>query len=135
MVEKRSGEQFRKLRVCLDSYENKVFAGRLYHPALEGGGTSAAPVDGTDKPRGIRFQKNVSEGLNFSRGGPIVFMKAPGKKKTGREQPAVRRRNVRFHPGREPVEIVRGAGRSAERRPREAERNAQTTQTRGHRDE
>ncbi|MBR3561156.1 MAG: hypothetical protein IKN81_06500 [Oscillospiraceae bacterium] len=35
MAEKRSGEQYRKLRLCIDSYDNKIFMGRLCFPGLE----------------------------------------------------------------------------------------------------
>ena len=35
---KACGEANRHIRLCIDSYEHGVPAGRYYHPALEGGG-------------------------------------------------------------------------------------------------
>ncbi len=34
------GEPYRTMRLCVDSYENGVLAGRFYHPGLPGGGQS-----------------------------------------------------------------------------------------------
>lgn len=59
-MHKMSGEMYRSICLCVDSYEQAVWRGRCYHPALPGGGSEFGSLT-----QFLVGMEELFDGMNF----------------------------------------------------------------------